>query len=254
LPADWVPAIIWTIRAVGFLFVVSCWLARSRQIRAALRAASPLYRRGEIGVMSSSAILEPGVVGIIRPVLLLPEAIEQHLTPPQLEAVLAHELSHARRRDNLTALLHMAVEALFWFHPLVWWIGARLIEERERACDEEVLRSGSEPKDCARYSQNLRTISGIARGMRGGCDGIKSQETNRDNHEQPNHSKAEHYEEGSLDCGGNLVPRVRRVMHSLLLVLILRGLKLRTTLRHHKNLRAERRGIEVESKLEPIAE
>jgi uncharacterized protein (TIGR03435 family) len=40
----------------------------------------------------------------------------------------------------------MAVEALFWFHPLVWWLGARLVEERERACDEEVLRLGSEPQ------------------------------------------------------------------------------------------------------------
>jgi uncharacterized protein (TIGR03435 family) len=49
-----------------------------------------------------------------------------------------------RRRDNLAAVFHMLVEAIFWFHPLVWWVGARLIDERERACDEEVLASGSE--------------------------------------------------------------------------------------------------------------
>ena len=46
-------------------------------------------------------------------------------------------------RDNLAAAIHMSVEALFWFHPLVWWIGARLVEERELACDEEVLRLGA---------------------------------------------------------------------------------------------------------------
>jgi uncharacterized protein (TIGR03435 family) len=63
-----------------------------------------------------------------------------------LEAILAHELCHARRRDNLTAAVHMAVEAIFWFHPLVWWLGARLTEERERACDEEVVRMGGEPQ------------------------------------------------------------------------------------------------------------
>jgi uncharacterized protein (TIGR03435 family) len=51
-----------------------------------------------------------------------------------------------RRRDNLAAALHKLVEAVFWFHPLVWWVGARLIEERERACDEEVLRTGSDPR------------------------------------------------------------------------------------------------------------
>src|SRR6202012_4511425 len=35
---------------------------------------------------------------------------------------------------------------VFWFHPLVWWIGARLVEERERACDEDVLTLGNEPR------------------------------------------------------------------------------------------------------------
>ena len=39
----------------------------------------------------------------------------------------------------------MLIEGLFWFHPLVWWLGARMVHERERACDEEVLRAGSEP-------------------------------------------------------------------------------------------------------------
>jgi len=63
-----------------------------------------------------------------------------------LEAILGHELCHARRRDNLATAIHMAVEAVFWFHPLVWWLGARLMEERERGCDEEVLRLGSEPR------------------------------------------------------------------------------------------------------------
>ena len=54
-------------------------------------------------------------------------------------AIVAHELCHVGRRDNLAAAVHMIVEAVFWFHPLVWWIGTRLVEERERACDEEVL-------------------------------------------------------------------------------------------------------------------
>ncbi len=85
------------------------------------------------------------MVGLLRPILLLPAGIAERLTPPQLEAVLAHELCHVRRRDNLFASIHMIVEAIFWFHPLVWWIGARLVEERERACDEEVLSLGSEP-------------------------------------------------------------------------------------------------------------
>jgi uncharacterized protein (TIGR03435 family) len=100
-------------------------------------------------VMTSPAFREPGVFGIRRPILLLPAGITSHLTPPQLEAILAHELCHVRRHDNLATGIHMGVEAVFWFHPLVWCLGARLMDERERACDEEVLRMGSEPETYA---------------------------------------------------------------------------------------------------------
>jgi uncharacterized protein (TIGR03435 family) len=114
--------------------------------------------------------MEPGVFGIFRPVLLLPEGIADRLTPAQLEAILAHELCHVRRRDNLTAAIHMAVETIFWFHPLVWWIRARLIDERERACDEEVLRMGNEAEvyaagileACKLYLESpLACVSGV---------------------------------------------------------------------------------------------
>jgi uncharacterized protein (TIGR03435 family) len=79
-------------------------------------------------------------------VLWLPAGIGDRLEDAELEAILAHELCHIRRRDNLSAAIHMAVEAIFWFHPLVWWLGARLTEERERACDEEVVQMGGEPQ------------------------------------------------------------------------------------------------------------
>jgi bla regulator protein blaR1 len=93
------------------------------------------------------------------------------MTPAQSEAVIAHELCHVRHRDNLTAAIHMFVETVFWFHPLVWWIGKRMIEERERACDEEVLRLGSKPsiyaegilRICKLYLETpLACVSGIA--------------------------------------------------------------------------------------------
>jgi bla regulator protein BlaR1 len=96
-------------------------------------------------VLSSPDFLEPGIVGIRRPVLLLPKGIADRLQPSQSSAILAHECCHVRRRDNLAAGIHMLVEALYWFHPLVWWIETRLVDERERACDEEVLRTGSAP-------------------------------------------------------------------------------------------------------------
>jgi bla regulator protein blaR1 len=136
-----------------------------------LLASTPIDIQVAVGVRSSPGLLEPGVVGVLRPVLLLPEDISKRLSPFQLQAVLAHELSHIRRRDNLTAAIHMVVEAVFWFHPFVWWIGARLIEERVRACDEAVLNLGGEPRDdadaivsvCKLYVESpLTCVSGIS--------------------------------------------------------------------------------------------
>ncbi len=134
------------LSASGTLAFTFLWWRRWRRVQANLRLASPLLLETAVPVLSSPLLLEPGVFGLFRPVLVLPEGITQRLTRAQLDAVVAHEMCHVRRRDNLTAALHMVVEALFWFHPLVWWLGARLIEERERACDEEVLRLGNEPQ------------------------------------------------------------------------------------------------------------
>jgi beta-lactamase regulating signal transducer with metallopeptidase domain len=99
--------------------------------------------------------MEPGVVGLWHPVILVPSGIEDDLTPRQLAAVLTHERCHIRRRDNATAAVHMIAEAVFWFYPLVWWIGARLVDERERACDQEVLRTCGEPQAYAEGIVNV---------------------------------------------------------------------------------------------------
>jgi uncharacterized protein (TIGR03435 family) len=130
----------------GCAAVLLIWCVRWWRVRSVVRVAAPLWRSAVIEARSSRGLLEPGVFGIWRPMLLLPEGIAKRLTAEQLDAIVAHELCHVRRRDNLAAAIHMVVEALFWFHPLVWWIGARMVEERERACDEEVLRLGKEPE------------------------------------------------------------------------------------------------------------
>ena len=144
--ASGLPAVLFAVWACGFAAIMLSWVVRWRRIRRAVRAATPLALDFPLPVMSSSMPLEPGVFGILRPVLLLPEGILGRLTPAQFQAILAHELCHVRRRDNLAAAVHMFVEALFWFHPLVWWIGWRLLEERERACDEAVLQNVGEPE------------------------------------------------------------------------------------------------------------
>ena len=145
---NWVVPLL-TIWAVGFAVVIGLWFIRWRRVRAMVRRATLLSTDAPIRVLSSAALLEPSVFGIFKPVLLLPEGIETRLTAAQLNAVYVHELCHVRRRDNLAAALHMLVEAVFWFHPLVWWLETRLIEERELACDEAVLQAGNHPRDYA---------------------------------------------------------------------------------------------------------
>ena len=147
--ASAMPAIALILWAAGALFVAARWTAAWLRIRAMVRSSAPMPIVFPIPVRSASGYIEPGVFGIFRPVLLLPAGIADRLLPAQLQSVLSHESAHVCRRDNFWAAIHMLVETLFWFHPLVWWIGTRLADERERACDEEVLRRGSHPETYA---------------------------------------------------------------------------------------------------------
>jgi bla regulator protein blaR1 len=148
--ASVIPAIVWTLWACGFLGVAVSWLIRWRRVSSAVRAGSLVQLGLPIRAISSPAFIEPGIFGIFRPILLLPEGITGRLTPEQWKAIVAHELCHVRRRDNLIGVIQMFVETVFWFHPMTWWIGKRIFEERERACDEEVVKLGNEPRVYAR--------------------------------------------------------------------------------------------------------
>ena len=138
------PQILLSIWACGILVLAFSWARDWWRLFAAARTASPVAMQAGVPVLSSPSLLEPGIFGIFKPVMMLPKGITDRLNSAQMQAIVAHEMCHVRRRDNLTFALHMAVETIFWFHPLVWWIRARLIEEREQACDEAVLQSGSE--------------------------------------------------------------------------------------------------------------
>jgi uncharacterized protein (TIGR03435 family) len=118
-------------------------------------ALAPAQIDAPFPIRITATRIEPGVFGIFRPTLLLPANIFESLQPQQLQALIAHEAAHVVRRDNLTAAFHSTVEILFWFHPLVWWIGSRLVAERERACDEAVIRAG---KDRNAYAHTLLSV------------------------------------------------------------------------------------------------
>jgi bla regulator protein BlaR1 len=107
-PRSQVPwiAIAW---ACGFADVVMMRLRGWARVRTAVRASTPVKLSAAVEVRSAPGLLEPGVVGVFQPILLLPKGIAEKLTLAQFEAVLTHELGHVRRRDNLTSAIHMLV-------------------------------------------------------------------------------------------------------------------------------------------------
>lgn len=159
---SWLPITLAIVWLCGLLVTVSVWFARWRQIARTLRRAVPaeagrefeMLRSlgGTLPLLKSQELMEPGIFGILRPVLIWPEQLSGRLDDEHIQAILSHELMHAQRHDNLTAALHMLVEAVFWFHPLTWWIETRMVEERERACDEAVVQRGGRPEA---YAESL---------------------------------------------------------------------------------------------------
>jgi uncharacterized protein (TIGR03435 family) len=165
------PTLLVALWAVGCAVVLAVWIVRWTRAYRAVRSATPYDTGREVAILRrveasgghkgrprplamrlSDATIEPGIFGVWRPVLLWPRAMSEHLSDDQIETILVHELSHVQRRDNLTALAHGLVQAICWFHPLIWWIGARLVDERERACDEAVVRAG---RDRQVYAESL---------------------------------------------------------------------------------------------------
>jgi len=93
-----------------------------------------------IPVSFGDAHPSPAVRGVLWPRILLPIGMDRLLNQREFEAVLIHELAHARRRDNLIRLFYEVSLCALWFHPLIWLAGARIALYRELSCDESVIR------------------------------------------------------------------------------------------------------------------
>jgi beta-lactamase regulating signal transducer with metallopeptidase domain len=103
------------------------------------RGAGRDYRVHGVPVRFSGNTQAPSVEGFVRPNISLPRGIDRVLSKPELNAVLAHEVTHAKRRDNLIGLIHELALCGLWFHPLVWLTAFRLALYRELSCDDSVI-------------------------------------------------------------------------------------------------------------------
>jgi beta-lactamase regulating signal transducer with metallopeptidase domain len=129
-------------------YALSVSIRRGRKVNTgreadALRRVKSNFGVGrEVRLVVTAAVSEPGVWGVLMPVVVLPEGVAERLDDAELETVFMHELAHVVRWDNLAGNFQRALCCLFWFHPVVWFINRRLLAEREQACDDMVVRRG----------------------------------------------------------------------------------------------------------------
>lgn len=135
------------------------WNWREAWIGVYLLGAGALLLRLGIGMaraakLTGAECAAPVTVGLLRPRVILPEN-RREWPRGKLEAVLAHEGAHARRRDPLVQFGALVNRALFWFHPLAWWLERHLAALAEEACDAEVLEKGHDAREYSEYLLEL---------------------------------------------------------------------------------------------------
>jgi beta-lactamase regulating signal transducer with metallopeptidase domain len=166
----------WAIGCAGFtLFIVIRWTVLQRQIarssvetpREMSDMLSDLRRelgvRRKIGLRICDDPIGPAMIGIFRPVLVIPGAILREKTAVQLRPLVAHEIIHLRRGDPLVAALQLISHAIWWFNPLVWWMNRQIIRAREFCCDAEVIAGVDCPRDD--YAQMLIDVLRLRRAV-----------------------------------------------------------------------------------------
>jgi len=161
--------LLWLVGAlaVAASFALA-WPRLSRTARHAVALESPRWRTlveaaaesvgldaRKVTVRRATGPLTPLTWGVRRPVVILPPSCEDW-TDAQAGTVLVHEISHIRRHDCLTQTLASLACVLHWFNPLAWLAGRRMLTERERACDDQVLLAGAKASD---YANDLLEIA-----------------------------------------------------------------------------------------------
>ena len=143
---------IWALTAIGFLlsYLTGYLLFAKKLKRSAAEVTDPVTRNtflilceqlglnpGRIELMWSSEMSLPCAFGYIRHRICLPQ---RKMEEQELRYLLKHELYHIRQHDLWYKLLFLIVNALYWFHPLVYLMRREAYKDMECCCDELVIK------------------------------------------------------------------------------------------------------------------
>jgi beta-lactamase regulating signal transducer with metallopeptidase domain len=161
IPKITFPMILSALWLIGFGFSLFHLGIGWKKIQTVIRFADPLPGHQHLAdpgirLLASTTIKGPVCLGILKPVILIPQDMMDGAGPKQLDMVINHELAHIRRRDPLVNLFQRLLEAIFFFHPCVWYAGRQLTQAREQICDNHVLARGTPAGD---YVQLLARVA-----------------------------------------------------------------------------------------------
>lgn len=139
--------------------------------------------RRSIAIVETNMVGSPAAVGLFKGVVLLPKGLSQQLSAESLYPIIFHEIAHLERFDDWSILLQRAVESVFFFNPLVWFISAQLDTNREMACDDWVVSRTGQPEayvysihslmEVQLASSSHKLMAGLSSGKRSLVDRMK---------------------------------------------------------------------------------
>ena len=162
--ADLLPwlAPFWVVGVLLFyLRHLTSWLAARRLLRTGVCCAPEFWQErlplliGRMQITRAVVLLEsclaeaPVMMGHLRPLILMPVGLLTGLPAVQIESILLHELAHIRRYDYLVNIVQTSIEALLFYHPLVWWISRVIRSEREDCADDIAVGVSGDPREYA---------------------------------------------------------------------------------------------------------
>jgi beta-lactamase regulating signal transducer with metallopeptidase domain len=141
-------------------------VADSELLRIIQCAVDKLAMRSIPAIMYCQQVTIPVVVGILRPIILLPPSLMTGLSHEQLETILIHELAHIRRADHWINLAQRIAESFLFFHPAVWYVSQRVSVERENACDDLVVATGHQTRNYVEALLNVAEFCALQQNIK----------------------------------------------------------------------------------------